>query len=395
MGTFVYAMKKESIHKRGETLMLLTNGFQPDPRVHKEAVTLIEIGFGVTIICLDRDGTLPPREVVDGIDVRRIRVGDVKPGEVLSVGTSLARFYAKAAWEIGTLHKQKSFKLIHCNDFDTVGLGLALKFRYRIPVVYDMHDQYSSFLTNPVAREAVQRVDAVFCRAVDAIIVVNEEFLSVPFIDERKSTIVMNVPTIEGSGRSDVTDVGIFYAGNLDRSRDMHYAMDTLAKSGFPVQFAGDGPLLNEARTMATSEKITFLGRIPVSEVHRRTLDCLAVLALYDPAYPNNRFASPNKLFDAMKYGKPAIVSNGTVMAGIVEKFDCGLVVEYGSTASLKDALNALCDEELYERLSINAYEAFSSKFNWEIMEPRLFSLYRKLTDQSSDWVGGTERTDT
>jgi len=362
-----------------DILMLLTNGFHPDPRVHKEAVSLTKNGFQVTLVCMDRGGDLPPREVVDGIDVRRVRVGKVRPGEILSVGRALAEFHARAAWEVWALGGRGRFGAIHCNDFDTVALGLALRLRYGIPVVYDMHDQYSSFFTSPAARRVVDSVDARYCRHADATIVVNDRFLSLPYVDARKSTVIMNVPTAEGGGRSEDTGEGILCAGNLDRSRDVRYAMGALAAAGCPIRFAGDGPLLDETRARATSGDIAFLGRIPPKEVIARTQRSRAVLALYDPAYPNNRLASPNKLFDAMKFGKPAVVSDGTVMADIVRRFDCGLAVTYGDAASLALALGTLMDEGAYRRLCANAFRAFQSDFNWGIMEPRLVSLYTSL----------------
>lgn len=36
--------------------MILTNGFDPDPRVYKEAKSLIKLGHKVTILCWDRSG---------------------------------------------------------------------------------------------------------------------------------------------------------------------------------------------------------------------------------------------------------------------------------------------------------------------------------------------------
>ena len=54
--------------------MLLTNSFNPDPRVHQEAKTLVENGYDVTILCWDRDLKAPPHEVIDEIIIERIYV---------------------------------------------------------------------------------------------------------------------------------------------------------------------------------------------------------------------------------------------------------------------------------------------------------------------------------
>ena len=55
-------------------LMLLTNAFDPDPRVHAEARALIAHGFSVRMVCWDRDLKSPAEENVDGIDIERVHI---------------------------------------------------------------------------------------------------------------------------------------------------------------------------------------------------------------------------------------------------------------------------------------------------------------------------------
>ena len=57
-----------------QILMLLSNAFDPDPRVHREALALVEAGHQVTILCWDRDREAKLTEVVDGIHLERIYV---------------------------------------------------------------------------------------------------------------------------------------------------------------------------------------------------------------------------------------------------------------------------------------------------------------------------------
>lgn len=375
-------------------LMLLANGFHPDPRVHKEACSLIAAGFEVTILCLDRDENLAPEDQVDGIRLHRLRAGRVRAGAALSVGRALLRFARAASALARRLHAERPFHAVHCHDFDTAFFGLRLARRLGVPGVYDMHDLYSSFFTNPVLERAVGWLDARACRAASGMIVVNDRFLDLPAIDPAQTEVVMNAPLLAGSERCEVTSEGLFYAGNFDASRDMRYALEPITESGLSAHFAGDGPLLEEHRRRAAGEpKITFLGRIPPAEVFERTRRSLAVLALYDPVWRNNRLASPNKLFEAMKYGKPTIASDDTVMAEIIRQHDCGLVVRYGDPQSLAEALEALRQGERYARLAANAHAAFLRHYHWEIMADRLLRLYDGLLGRSQ--AGTTFRRST
>jgi glycosyltransferase involved in cell wall biosynthesis len=360
------------------TLMLLTNGFDPDPRVHKEAVSLRAAGFLPTIICMDRGGGLPVSEEIDGILVQRIDVGSVAPGQPASVARALSRFYPRAVSLARRLRRERPFRLVHCHDFDTVMPGLTLGKLLRIPVVYDVHDLYSSFFSGSKVEKAVELADRVAHRAVDRTVLVNERFLEIHARAE-DSIVVMNVPPREGARRCQDRSQGLFYAGNMAAQRDMRYAMEVLCSAQLPVVFAGDGPLLETYRAMDTRGHIQFLGRIPPAEVMERTAACTAVLALYDASTRNNRLASPNKLFDAMKFGKPAIVSDDTVMADIVRKHACGIPVTYGDAAALAAAIDQLGDAAEYARMGDNAFAAFNEHYNWDVMAPRLVAMYREL----------------
>ncbi len=365
----------EAVH----TLMLLANGFAPDPRVHKEARTLTAAGYAVTIVCLDREQSRPREQQIDRIRVLRVRAGRVVPGRAASVGPALTGYYAKAVARVLALHRRTRFALIHCHDMDTVLLGLALRPLLRAPVLYDMHDLYSSFFAQRSAERVVQALDRAVYAAVDGQIVVNRSFETLPGINRDKTAVVMNVPDVAGAQLCAETGEGLFYAGNLDANRDMRYALPALAQSGLRVVFAGDGPLMPAYRGAAEAGRVELLGRIPPAEVMERTARCKAVLALYDTRFRNNRFASPNKLFDAMKFGKPAIVSDDTVMAEIVREEQCGLVVPYGDATALSRALGTLADDASYARLCRNAHAAFVARYNWEVMAPRLTGMYARL----------------
>ena len=55
-------------------LMLLSNAFDPDPRVHREAAALIRQGYDVRILCWDRDLKASEFETIDGIKIQRVCV---------------------------------------------------------------------------------------------------------------------------------------------------------------------------------------------------------------------------------------------------------------------------------------------------------------------------------
>jgi glycosyltransferase involved in cell wall biosynthesis len=90
--------------------------------------------------------------------------------------------------------------------------------------------------------------------------------------------------------------------------------------------------------------------------------------------------ATPGKLFTAMSLSIPSLVPRGTYQAEIVEKFRCGVVVNWKDPEDVRRAIRELAtDDKLYEELSQASYEAFRSSFSWEVMGGRLVSAYEGL----------------
>jgi glycosyltransferase involved in cell wall biosynthesis len=54
-------------------VMLLSNAFRPDPRVAREAESLVRGGHQVTVVCWDRQSRFALHEAVNGYHVERIQ----------------------------------------------------------------------------------------------------------------------------------------------------------------------------------------------------------------------------------------------------------------------------------------------------------------------------------
>src|SRR5438093_11988180 len=87
---------------------------------------------------------------------------------------------------------------------------------------------------------------------------------------------------------------------------------------------------------------------------------------------PNNRLAAPNKLFEAMMFSKPVLVTQGTAAAEIVREVGCGIVVPYGDREALRRALETLILSPAESAaMRARGRAAFEAKYYWRAMEPR------------------------
>ncbi|MBT9151617.1 MAG: GDP-mannose-dependent alpha-(1-6)-phosphatidylinositol monomannoside mannosyltransferase [candidate division WS2 bacterium] len=164
---------------------------------------------------------------------------------------------------------------------------------------------------------------------------------------------------------------------NLDKVSQAIRSID-----GTRLIIAGYGDQVKEIEEWANEAmgKVKFVGKISYTEVLERTMASALLFALYEPVVPTTRYAGGNKLFEAMMANKPILVSKGTTMADIVERENCGLIVDCNSVDEIKKAIVRLKDSpELCRQLGANGRRAYEQKYNWEIMEQRLLSLYQEI----------------
>jgi len=366
-----------------KVVMLRSNPIDPDVRLEKEAKTLTDAGHDVTLLGWQRFGDAPAKEERHHYTVKRLKFKAPVEKKVI--------FYLPVWWILAFLWLLKEdWDVVHAADLDTYLPALfAAKIR-RKRLVYDIFDFYADMATLPsFVRNCVAAFDKSFMGFADAVIVVDPSRLrQIGKEGDSSVHIIYNSPEdirpsfVTGMQTEQRFQFKIFYAGVLGVGRDFETVTQAAKDIGMIlVEFAGFGYYAEHLRSLSEQEShITFIGTIPYDEVIQRTLQSDLLFALYDPDIPNNRYASPNKLFEAMMCGKPILVSDGTAMADIVREEDCGLVVPYGDVTAIKHAVLTLKnDPALCKRLGENGRKAYEIKYNWGIMEERLLELYEKL----------------
>jgi Glycosyl transferase 4-like domain len=157
---------------RRRVLMLLSNCFNPDPRVQAEARSLAQNGYEVLILAWDRERQRPMRELVDDILVERIRIRSVHNRGATQT------FYIAAANAIMALRGLRyRFDVVHAHDFDTLPAAYFLGSPRRKPVIYDSHEDYAGMLHGFVPvwmQQCIRWVENRFVSRVDLLITVGE-----------------------------------------------------------------------------------------------------------------------------------------------------------------------------------------------------------------------------
>lgn len=367
-------------------VMLLSNPATFDQRPLKEAHYLAGQGKAVTILAWDRELETPSDSSFDdGVVIKRMRVRAGHGTPALTV-PKLLLFYL---WCLAHLLGRKA-DAIHCHDVDTLPVGFAAKVATlgKSRLVYDMHDLPEAFLRFfPLSRLAQGVFLASVRKLADAVVVVNDrfvEYLGGLAFDQKKLVVVMNAPPTS-SGRKGKLREGKFkvlYYGWLGEERGVRLLVESVrGLAGVTLALAGRGELQGWVEEAAARDpSIRFLGWLKMNALESVIREADLIPSLYEPRTRNAKLATPGKLLTAMSLSVPSLVPGGTYQAEIVEKYGCGLVVDWNDAGEVRTAIERLAaDSALYVRLSGASYAAFEAAFSWEVMGARLSERYDLL----------------
>ena len=369
-------------------LICRSNPVAPDPRVEKEARALVNAGYPVAVIGWDRSASLPVEEESDGFTIHRIPLR-AEYGSGLMNLPNLLRW--QAALFFWLYRHRAEYDLIHACDFDTILPALWARRYWGKKVVYDIFDFYADHLrrTPQRVKDTIRRLDMQAIDAADAVILCDDaRRQQISGAHPRQLVVIYNTPEDRDAGDAELPaaapagEMTLAYIGLIQVERGLSEMLAVLNHHPeWRLDLAGFGgdedQILAQARLMPN---VTWHGRVPYEVAIQLSRAADVLFALYDPAIPNHRYASPNKVFEALMLGKPLVVAAGTNMDELVSNAGCGLIVPYGDIPALEAALLRLAaDPALRHALGARARRAYDTGYSWAVMERRLLELYRGL----------------
>jgi glycosyltransferase involved in cell wall biosynthesis len=403
--------------------MILYGDLTYDSRVRKEARTLALGAYDVSIVCLAADAE--PRDLPGNVKVlvRRAVDPSTLPGganpfrsaassRLGSLGRGVAWLLAYArnlrAWGRSAITACGPVDVWHAHDLTGLA-ALAPVVGKDIPIVYDSHELYletgtASRLPKP-ARMLLRYYERHLVSGASAVITVNVEIADVlrHRYQPRRLEVVHNCPDRwsppkvrpdlirETTGIPGHASV-ILYHGSLAVGRGIERLIDALDLPGLEnahLVLLGFGPGRDAYSAAARDPR--WRGRLHV-------LDPVAPAALISwvasadvGAMPNpgstlnDRFSSPNKLFECFAAGTPALASDFPTMRRIVMDNPGGALgtvcdptrVEYVA-AGLRSILEL--DPAGAASIRRRCLAAAQSHWNWQMESVRLTGLYEGLT---------------
>jgi glycosyltransferase involved in cell wall biosynthesis len=393
-----------------------------DPRVNRSATSLAAAGYRVTLVGLQAPG-VPEREEASWGQI--IRVGRAETRRALDRQNPLRarrrpfRFW-QALWLLDYARRYRGWRgaaiqagmeasrgaprvIWHGHDLTGLSPAAGAKGRHAGPLVYDSHELYLESGSLPhLPRPAWRRLFAYersLAREADLVITVNQSIAhelatryEIPI-----PSIVMNCPPSEiahiAEGASPLRGLVaghgpiIVIHGSLTYGKGLFEAVDALRAlpADRSLVILGRGSLSDPLQRLAESEdlrgRLHLHEMVPQAELIRWLSGADVALITFTPGTLNQRYATPNRLFESLAAGVAVVVSDFPEMRQITLTHDVGLVCDPTDPASIAGAIEQLLGEDAVARAARRdrARTAFEDTYNWERQERVLIEGYRSL----------------
>lgn len=349
--------------------MILTNGFDPDVRVYKEAKYLVSKGKKVTILCWDRKGIYPNEEIRDRINIIRFPI-------LSKAGSGLKQIvpYIKFFIAIKKYLKTKDIDYLHCHDFDGALIGYLLKSK-KYKFIFDMHEIYShyAYAKLPFFKILFNKI----LKNANYIIYVND--IQKQQIEKKyyqKLIFFPNYPSKEvylPIKKNKSNKIRINYIGSL-RDYDSLYTLSLITNSNYQVGIYGTGICYDKLKENLKNSDILYgkYDGIKDSGAIYRNTDIL--YCVYNPSISNWKNAYPVKLYESIITLTPIIVSKNTKAASFVTKYQIGEIVKYSDEKSL---LKAIINIKKNYQTYVNNINKIRNNYSLEMVIKNLDIIYK------------------
>tara|TARA_R110000868_G_scaffold125290_2_gene331143 strand:- start:422 stop:1459 length:1038 start_codon:yes stop_codon:yes gene_type:complete len=343
---------------------------------------LLKNGFKIYLLVADGKGD----EVVEGV-------------QVLDIGLESSRLnnFLKNGSKINKLVQKINPRLVHFHDPELMFVGKQLHCKFKIPVVFDIHENIAvQILDKEYIPKPFRGIVSYFYRKVENYflkyfhLVIAEHSYENVYTNKGKSlTTVLNMPDLNhfkpyvNTHRS---GNNVFYIGGISNERGLDITLEALKilkSRGTDFFMHYIGPISNEKiDELALGEikqDIKFYGRMDSKVGFEISKKCVVGLSVLKPI-KNYVGSYSTKIFEYMAIGLPVITSNFPLYQNVVERYNCGYCVNPYSSEELADKIEELISNtELTNQMGINGQLAVKEKFSWSSEEEKLLGLYKDI----------------
>jgi glycosyltransferase involved in cell wall biosynthesis len=373
--------------------MIVHSYYEEDPRVRREAESIVATGRPVTVLALRKDGS-PETSDIAGVRVHHLDVQRHQGAGLRVYLREYLSFLVRSMWRSVRLHRRERFALVQVHTLPDFLVIAALPLKVAgVPVLLDLHEAMPEFFrsrfpgaSSPVVHRLLRLQErlsiALSTRTVTVNPVMRDRLIGLG-VSPDKVDVVVNSPSL---ARFDATAhprrgfredgrLRLVYTGALTPTYELDVAIDAVGRLAterpdldVAVDVFGRGDsepaLRDQAERLGIAERVTFHGRIPIEEVPAAVARADIGLA----PTRHDRFTDMSlstKVFEYAAMGKPVVA---TRLPMVEHAFPPGTVGTYvsGDAESMVAAISAFADDPIVRESAVAHSATIVEAGAWE-----------------------------
>lgn len=378
-----------------------------DTRVWKEAYSLQNNGYEVTVICPVGKGYGKRRETIDGVRIYRHPMpieGNNAVSYVLEYGLALVWEFLLTWW----VFLRHGFHVIQgCNPPDNIVL-VALPFKlFGVKYIFDHHDAnpelyYSKYEKTGFFHKALVWLEKLTFKGADVVMSTNQSYKELAVgrggLAPRDVFVVRNGPDLETfKPVAPVPELRhgkkylVGYVGTMSVQEGLDILLEVAAhikqsgREDIHFTCVGGGPGLEELRRMngemGLEDMVNFTGRVPDEDLIN-ILSTADVCVNPDKPCEMNDISTMIKIMEYMALSKPVVqfdLKEGRFSAG-----DASLYADNDNQIpDFADKITFLLDNpDVREKMGSVGFDRVKSELAWEFSEEHLLAAYDRAYEK-------------
>jgi glycosyltransferase involved in cell wall biosynthesis len=288
--------------------------------------------------------------------------------------------------------------LIHCNDYNTMWVGVAARLMGGTTVVYDCHELWPDRNQRPEPRWWLLACEFVFVRCAHRTITASPGYAEIMASRYRipPPQVIRNIPADvrpNGSPAGDVTARPAdppsadgaplaVYVGALTSGRGLEVSIRALARVP-EARLRLVGPshdhyraeLAELARREGVADRVELAAALPPERLVDAIREASVGLVLIQPVCLSYRMSLPNKLFEYVAAGVPVLGSDLPSIGRLIDEHQIGLVAQPDQVKDVAAKLTAMLEPKRNDEFR-RAVGAAAERLRWECESQLLADTY-------------------